>query len=129
MSKSTEKDAKRILLVGHCGFDGPRLEKELSRRFPGAQVMRINSEDDLARECEAGADLLLINREPVGFDTDGMELVRRQCKSGVRHKVMLVSDYPEAQEEAMSAGAVRGFGKGEIGQESLTRTVRDAIER
>ena len=124
---SSENGTKRILLVGHCGFDGPRLQKELSERIPGADVTRINSEEDLKRECEAGADLLLVNREPVGFETDGMELVRRHCKSGVRHKVMLVSDHPDAQEEAVSAGAVRGFGKSEIGQESLAQTVRSAI--
>jgi hypothetical protein len=125
---SSDNGAKRILLVGHCGFDGPRLQKELSERLPGAEVMRINSEEDLARECEAGADLLLINREPVGFDTDGLELVRRHCAQTVRHKVMLVSDYPEAQDEAISAGAVRGFGKSEIGQESLADTVRQAMD-
>src|SRR5688500_7137408 len=73
VTMSSENGAKRILLVGHCGFDGPRLQKELSDRFPGADVMRINSEEDLKRECEDGADLLLVNREPVGFETDGME--------------------------------------------------------
>ena len=126
---SNESGAKRILLVGHCGFDGPRLEKELSGRFPDAEVVRINTEDDLKRECEAGADLLLVNREPVGFTTDGMELVRRLCGPRVGHKVMLVSDHPEAQDEAVKAGAVRGFGKSEIGQASLTQTVRDAMRQ
>ncbi len=122
-----ETQSKRVLLVGQCGVDGPRLQEEFSSRFPGVEVLRVNSEDDLERECESGADLVLVNREPVGFDDDGIELVRRLCGTRAGHKVMLVSDLPEAQREAEEIGAVPGFGKSEIGRDSLAETVRKAL--
>jgi hypothetical protein len=41
---------------------------------------------------------------------------------------MLVSDYPDAQDEAAGAGALPGFGKADIGSPKLTETVRKAID-
>ena len=109
-------------------MDGPRLQEEFSSRFPGVEVLRVNTEDDLQRECENGADLVLVNREPVGFDDDGIDLVRRLCGSRAGHKVMLVSDLPDAQREAEQIGALPGFGKSEIGQDSLAEAVRKALD-
>ena len=69
--------AKRILIVGHCHLDGPRLLREISAKFPDCDVRRVNSDDALRVECDRGADLLLINREPVGFpDKSGIEAVK-----------------------------------------------------
>ena len=44
-------------------------------------------------------------------------------------KVILVSDYPEAQEEAVKAGAMKGFGKSLMGSEELTEKVRQALSQ
>ena len=54
---------QRIVLVGHCGVDAPRLENEISRFCRGAEILSINSEMALEEVCEEGADLLLINRD------------------------------------------------------------------
>jgi DNA-binding NarL/FixJ family response regulator len=116
-----------VVLVGHCGIDGPRLVQELSAGLPEVQVSRVNSEQDLKRCCEEGADLLLINRAPVGFEREGLDLVRELCREGSQVKVMLVSDYSEAQEEAVAAGALRGFGKSKMGTKVLVDTVRKAL--
>src|SRR4051794_8034403 len=102
---------KRILLVGHCNIDGPRLQEVISSEIPGSQVERVNSDADLRRTVGEGADLLLVNREPVGFDESGLDLIRTVCGRHPGAKVMLVSDYPDAQEQAVQAGALPGFGK------------------
>ena len=119
--------SKRILLVGHCGVDGPRLKEELSKGLPSVVVDRINSDSDLREACERGADLLLVNREPVGFDGEGLEIIKVVKTDYPDCKVMLVSDYEDAQREAVSAGAVEGFGKSEMGSPELIQHVKQAL--
>jgi CheY-like chemotaxis protein len=125
--KETHAMPHSVILVGHCGVDGPRLQREISARIPDTHVIRVNSTADLERYLEQDADLFLVNREPVGFDEDGLDIVRDIRQEHPQAKVMLVSDYPEAQQAAVQAGALPGFGKSEMGSESLTDTVRQAL--
>lgn len=119
--------SKRIVLVGHCGIDGPRLEEELSRALPETSIERVNSEEELRRVVGDGAELLLVNREPVGFDTEGLEIIRQVKKLRPECKVMLVSDRDDAQAQAAAAGALPGFGKSEMGSPRLTKHVEQAL--
>jgi hypothetical protein len=119
----------RILLVGHCGVDGPRLQSELVSCFDSADVQRVNSDADLKRACDQGADLLLINREPLGFSPRlGVDLIQELHSQYPDQKLMLVSDYADAQEEAQGAGAIPGIGKGDIGSSKFEETIRRALE-
>ena len=118
---------KRILLVGHCGVDGPRLKDELSKALPSTKVERINSDEELRAACEQGADLLLVNREPFGFDCEGLDIIREIRSEHPDCKVMLVSDLPDAQDKAVEAGAVKGFGKSELGSPQLAEHVKEAL--
>jgi DNA-binding NtrC family response regulator len=118
--------AQSVVLVGHCGMDGPRLQSELSR-LDGVEVTRVNSTADLERAVQGQADLLLVNREPVGFDEDGMTILRKICQEHPGAKVMLISDYPEAQAEAERAGALPGFGKSLMGTPKLGEAVKNAL--
>jgi len=122
--------SKRIVLVGHCGIDGPRLQQELSSALAEAEVVRVNSDEELKRACDEGANLLLVNREPVGFDPtsgSGIDLIKQVKTERPHQKAMLVSDFPDAQEEAVAAGALPGFGKADIGSPKLMRTVEQAL--
>ena len=116
-----------VILVGHCNIDGPRLQWEISAKIPGADVVRVNTNADLRRYLENRADLFLVNREPVGFNEEGLDLIRQIHQDCPDVKVMLVSDYPEAQDAAVQAGALKGFGKSEFGSDSLTDTVKQAL--
>ena len=66
-----------IVLVGHCGFDAPRLEREIGRCCPSFEVLTINSDEELEEIVEQEPDLLLVNRQlPYGFETEeGVELI------------------------------------------------------
>ena len=120
----------RIALVGHCNVDGPRLQKEVSQCIQGAQVTRVNDEEALRKCCEEGADLLLVNREPVGFaGSEGVDLIRQVKQDYPDQKALLVSDYPEAQQEAQAAGAQAGFGKADMGSPKLADTIRQALKQ
>jgi hypothetical protein len=118
---------KRILLVGHCGVDGPRLKDELSKAIPSASVERINSDADLRAALDQGEALLLVNREPVGFDGQGLDLIKQVKSEHPQAKSMLVSDLPDAQREAERAGAMKGFGKSEMGSPRLAEHVKQAL--
>lgn len=120
--------SKTILLVGHCGVDGPRLQSEVRSIIDAADVRRINSESDLEQAVKEGADLLLVNREPLGFEPEqGVDLIRKLHVEHPEQRMMLVSDFDDAQEEAVSAGAVPGFGKRDIGSPKLADTVKQAL--
>ena len=117
-----------VALVGHCEVDGPRLKREISAGLPGTEVVRINTMGDLERTLEEGVDLLLVNREPVGFEEEGVELIREVLEAHPAAKVMLVSNKAEAQEEAVKAGAMEGFGKKLMGTPELLVAVERGLE-
>ena len=119
---------KRILLVGHCNVDGPRLQKVLGHDFKHASLQRINSQADLEQAISDGADLLLVNREPVGFEIEGLEIIRDVRQSHPQAKVMLISDFPDAQAQALLAGAIPGFGKSQLGTPGVKDLVAAALE-
>ena len=97
--------SKRILLVGHCGVDGPRLQREIASKFDSVEADRINSMEDLEAAVAGGADLLLVNREPIGFaPLMGVDVIRQLREEYPDQKAILVSDYEDAQEEAADAG-------------------------
>lgn len=119
---------RRIVLVGHCNFDGPRLQEEIRAMPEGLEVVRVNDDADLQAVCEKGENLLLINREPVGFEEEGMDIVRELCERYPGQCVMLVSDHSDAQEQAVEAGAMFGFGKLDMGTQKLAEAVRRGLK-
>lgn len=117
----------RVLLVGHCGPDAFMLRRAVRSMLGTKQVEMINSADDLEREL-GRASLVLVNRVLDGrFDSDsGIELIRRLAGRGGA-RLMLVSNYADAQAEAVAAGAAPGFGKAEANTEQARRRLLEAI--
>ena len=61
-------------------------------------------------------DLVLVNRKLAADSSDGVDLLKR-VKSDPQladRPVMLLSNFPEAQEAAVKAGAEPGFGKAQL---------------
>jgi two-component system chemotaxis response regulator CheY len=118
--------AKRVLSVGQCGADHGGISWALRQAF-GAEV------EDAATQAEAlellrneRFALVLVNRV---FDADGdsgVDLIRRvKADESLRAvPVLLVSNYAEAQREAVEAGAEPGFGKASLGRPEMLERVR-----
>lgn len=119
--------AKRILLVGHCNMDGPRLKREIGAAITGAEVVRVNSEAELESQLGQGPAVLLVNREPVGFDEMGLDIIRRVVAEHPEDNAVLVSDLEDAQAEAVEAGAKPGFGKALLGTPALVAAVQKVL--
>jgi len=115
--------------VGHCGPDSSYLRMAVARVQRNLIVSMADDDAELSREIGQGAELLLLNRVlDYGFEqTDGAALIAELRARFPDVKMMLVSNYPEAQAEAVAAGALPGFGKRELGSERVTKLLREAL--
>jgi two-component system chemotaxis response regulator CheY len=122
--------SQRVVLVGHCGPDSSYLRISVANALPGAKVVAVDDAAELEKTINAGADLLLVNRQlDFGFEeTEGVELIRNVRSRYPELKTILVSNYPEAQSAAMAAGAVGAFGKRDLGSSRVTQLLRDVLE-
>ena len=125
----TSSDQKSVLLVGHCGIDGPRIQKFVESLDGQFQCRSAASEEELDTAVRQGVDLVLFNRELTGSfeESEGIELIRRLKEDHPDTKVMLVSDRPEAQQHAMQLGALPGFGKGDLDSPKVGEMIKGAL--
>lgn len=75
--------------------------------------------------------LVMVNRLIFADSSEGIELIR-QAKSNDDMQatpILMISNYEEAQERAMAAGAVRGFGKADIGKPSVINLLGSYLPR
>jgi CheY-like chemotaxis protein len=104
---------KRVLDVGNCSLDHGNISTMLEREF-GAEVKQTHLADDTLAELRKGKfDLVLINRKLDADYSDGMEILTaiKRDPQLAEVPVMVITNYPEHQDAAVAAGAVRGFGK------------------
>jgi two-component system chemotaxis response regulator CheY len=120
---------KKVVLVGHCGADSSYLRIAVSSVQTGISVVSVDDEESLAAALTADAELILINRIiDWGFDDQaGVALIARLRRTHPNVKTMLVSNYPDAQQAAIAAGALPGFGKREIGSAKVKELLRSAL--
>ena len=105
-----------MILVGHCSPDSSYLWIAIRAIKPDAIVERAMDDTSLLAYLQKGASLLLINRLLDGEyeNYDGIELLAK-CRNSHPHiPAMLISNYADAQANAIAAGAIPGFGKSEL---------------
>ena len=120
---------KKVVLIGHCGPDSGYLRLAVTSADRAAQVLAADDEQSLQRLIDDGANLLLFNRVlDCGFsEEDGAAVIRRLKARHPNLKMMLVSNYADAQQAAIAAGALPGFGKRELGTPGVAQLLRDAL--
>jgi CheY-like chemotaxis protein len=104
---------KNVLDVGQCGPDHAAIRRLLERDFSARVVQAHTADDALAQLRSGGFDLVLVNRKLDADYSDGLEIIR-QIKADpalATVPIMLVTNYPEHQAQAVAAGAAPGFGK------------------
>ncbi len=123
------RSIQHVVLVGHCAADQARLRQLVVHALgPGVTVESANSDQRL-QQFDLSVSLLLINRVLDGrFDADGgVALIQQLMNEHGPLAAMLISNYPKAQEQAMRAGAVRGFGKAQLGDPAAIAILRQAL--
>jgi CheY-like chemotaxis protein len=115
-----------VLSIGQCGFDDARLGRLLGDL--GAQLQSAASAH-AARALlgERSYDLVLVNRVFDATSEPGVAFIREARQAGVQIPMMLVSDYPEAQAEAVTCGARPGFGKRQLREPAVLEMLKDAL--
>lgn len=120
---------KRILSIGQCQADHARLCAVLQKHFAVEIVPAATTAEALARLAQSAFDLVLVNRV---FDRDGslgLDFIS-QLKADARYAalpVMLVSNFAEAQAEAVRRGALPGFGKAALEQPETLERLRPLL--
>lgn len=121
--------SKKVALVGHCGPDSSYLRIAVSRAAKEAKVLSADDGQSLNRLLDEGVDLLLLNRQlDFGFDEEeGVEIIRKLRPKYPDVKMMLVSNYANAQADAVAEGALPGFGKREMNTPKVAEMIREAL--
>lgn len=118
-----------VLDVGQCAADHAAI-RGVCEGF-GARVERAHTGlDALTRIAAGGIDLVLINRVLDRDGADGIALIRdvvAQYQGSLA--VMLVSDYPQFQQQAVEFGAVLGFGKSRLHSSETRELLRACLTK
>lgn len=121
---------RTIMSVGQCNPDHSSLANFLTKNFE-CNIIRIDSTDEaIAALQDQNVDLVLVNRKLDVDYTDGTILIEKMQKDSKLKQIpiMLISNYPESQEEAVRLGAVRGFGKLEFQLEDTIKRVAETLK-
>lgn len=120
---------KKVVLVGHCGADSAYLRIAVSGAAKEVSVLTAHDESELNKYISEGVDLVLLNRQlDYGFQTEeGVELIRDLRTKHPNLKLMLVTNYDDAQQRAIQSGALPGFGKRELGSAKVKELLRNAL--
>jgi ActR/RegA family two-component response regulator len=108
----------KILDVGQCGFDGPRLRRMLRERLEADVDCADTLDEALEQAAKYAYDLVLVNRVFNADRSSGLAAIAALHQAYPELKLMLVSDRPDAQMEAVALGACMGFGKSALGDEA-----------
>ncbi len=120
---------KRVLDVGQCGPDHWAIKHLLEGEL-GAEVSQAHHlTDTLELLRQSRFDLVLVNRKLDADYSDGLEIIRRIKADPelTSVAVMLVSNYPEYQAQAVAAGAALGFGKAELRSEATRQKLASVL--
>ncbi|MCP3905901.1 MAG: hypothetical protein GY715_19935 [Planctomycetes bacterium] len=120
---------RTIVLVGHCGPDMFMLKTAVSRAVGAVPIESINDAETLAPHLH-GKTVLLVNRVLDGaFPSDsGIDLIGEVADGADAPTCILISNLPEAQERAIAAGAMPGFGKNALYDATTAEILREAAE-
>jgi len=112
---------KNVLDVGNCGFDHQNLQRVLSEHWE-VELKRTTTLNEAIRELDSCSyDLVVVNRILEGDGASGMDLVKHVVQNPTPKglPIVLLTNYPEVQEEALREGASASFGKRDLRSEEV----------
>jgi CheY-like chemotaxis protein len=113
--------SKHVLSVGQCVPDEAAIERFLRSAFDVEIVEADTAPEALDLVRKQRFDLVLINRKLDVDYSDGNDILRaiKADPAVADTPVMIVTNYAEHQDNAVALGAVRGFGKAELGRSDV----------
>lgn len=122
---------KQVLSLGQCAADNYSLTRFLEKHFQ-TKVWPVDTFAE-ALDCLTNNpfDLILVNRILDQNGAEGLDFIQ-QIKNAPAWKnmpVMLVSNYPDAQQQAVALGALPGFGKAGLGEAQTIARLRGVFQK
>jgi two-component system chemotaxis response regulator CheY len=120
---------RKVLSLGQCGSDHDSISRVLWSQFGVEVTAAATFEDALARLRQDQFALVLVNRVLDYDGRPGLDFIARLKEDEQLRAVpvMLVSNYADAQQEAVARGALPGFGKSELRQPQTLDRLRAAL--
>lgn len=117
--------SKRVLDVGQCNPDHSSLMRFLTSHFDVEVDRTHEMQDTLEKLRNSSYDLVMINRKLDRDYSDGMEILKTiKADDSLKDiPVVLISNYEDAQERAVAAGAAPGFGKSQLNDPATVEKV------
>ena len=122
---------KKVMSVGQCPPDHAAIRNFIESVFD-AEIVRIDSTEEALEEMQKNSyDLVLVNRKLDIDYTDGTILVEKMQSDDIMKNipVMLITNFEEYMQEAITLGGVPGFGKTEIGSSKAVRNIEKFIPK
>lgn len=122
---------KRVLDIGNCSVDHGAIRGMLEQQF-GVEVVQCHGSEDSFDTLRHGQfDLVLVNRKLDQDYSDGLDIIQalKADPDLAPLPVMLVTNYPEYQEQAVAAGALPGFGKKQLYTEETQQRLTEVLGR
>ena len=121
------KKSESVLVVGNCGADDSAIRSMLQRNF-SVEIEQASSVQDATRQIENREfDLVMVNRVFDATGEPGIEFIATQKAIHPDLPMMLISNYADAQQQAVAAGAVTGFGKSAIRAADTIELIRGVL--
>ncbi|MCG8450070.1 MAG: response regulator [Pirellulales bacterium] len=119
---------KRVLDVGNCMPDFTSI-KNLFGQFDCDVDQAHGLQDTLTALRGGGYALVTVNRKLDQDYSDGIEIIKaiKADPALAEVPVMLVTNFPEHQDEAEAVGALRGFGKLEFDSPETVARLKAAL--
>jgi two-component system chemotaxis response regulator CheY len=120
---------KRVLSVGQCGPDHYSISWTLRQHFGAEVVAARHAAEAFALLRKGSFDLILVNRILDADHSSGLQLIMqiKEIPTGAQTPIMLVSNLPDAQQQATALGALPGFGKDDLTDDSLVELLRPQL--
>ncbi|QDT32477.1 response regulator [Thalassoglobus polymorphus] len=121
---------KKVLDVGNCNPDHSSLTRLLKQNFE-VDVLRAHGMRDTLDLLKSGdVDLVLVNRVMDRDGASGLEIIQKMKSNPelAAVPVMMITNYEDAQQSAIEAGAEPGFGKSALTLQSTLDKLEPFLE-
>jgi two-component system chemotaxis response regulator CheY len=120
---------KRVLSLGQCGADHASISWVLESGCGAEVIPAATADEALTLLRDGDFDLVLVNRV-LDYDGDsGVDFIARLKADEALQAVpvMLVSNYEDAQEQAVKGGALPGFGKSSLRHPQTVARLKEVL--
>ncbi len=122
--------SKKVLDVGNCNPDHSSLTRLLKKNFEVDVLRTHGMRDTLDLLKNEDVDLVLVNRVMDRDGASGLQIIQ-EMKSNPELSsvpVMMITNYEDAQQSAIEAGAEPGFGKSALTLQSTLDKLEPFLE-